>query len=522
METLTEILADAGYAVTGAGSCQAALAAAQAGFDVALVDLHLPDGDGTALAAQLKERWPDGEVVLLTGHASVESAAAAVRAGACAYLLKPCTTHDLLLAVEQAMRQVRLHREKRELARRAQVAEKLAAVGTLTAGLSHEIRNPLNAAALQLAVLERRLRKLPAGEQPALLDPLALVRDEIRRLDHVLEDFLQFARPREFRPRPVDVAEVARRVLDLLEGEAARRRIALRRDLPELPAVHGDEERLRQVIMNLALNALQATPDGGAVRVGGRLGATERWRGGAGGGRRGPGRAARPARPRVRALLHHQAGGLRPGAPHRPRHPGPARRHGGGGGRPGGRSQVHGEATAVGPAVEASSPPSSGPSRSGPVGRPRGPPSSAAYSFSRYWILRTLMPRIAAAREVEPLTCSSVRRMASRSISHSVAPGMSGALAAARWGAGRAGRAAGRRCPARAPRASTTARSTTFSSSRTLPGQSWARSALRVPGARPVDLLAVGAARTSPGSGSPAPGCRPCGGAAAAASPPPR
>ncbi|HEX7625228.1 MAG TPA: ATP-binding protein [Anaeromyxobacteraceae bacterium] len=267
VDNLREILEDAGYAVHGYGTCSAALQGAREGFDVALVDLRLPDGDGTALAPQLKEAAPDGEVVLLTGFATLESAVAAVRAGACAYLVKPCATQELLVTVEQAMRQVRLHGEKRELSRRAQMAEKLAAVGTMTAGLSHEIRNPLNAAALQLTVLERRVQKLDKEAQPPLLEPLHLVRDEIRRLDHILEDFLQFARPREFRPRAIAVATVLTKVLDLLEGEAERRHIALERDFADVPPVAGDEERLRQVVMNLALNALDAVERGGTVRV---------------------------------------------------------------------------------------------------------------------------------------------------------------------------------------------------------------------------------------------------------------
>ncbi len=266
-ENLTEILTDAGYAVRSTGTCAGALAAAREGIDVALVDLKLPDGDGAVLAPQLKEENPDGEVVLLTGFATLESAVAAVRAGACAYLVKPCATQELLVAVEQALRQVRLHGEKRELSRRAQMAEKLAAVGTLTAGLSHEIRNPLNAAALQLTVLERRVQRLPRGEQPSLLEPLHLVRDEIRRLDHILEDFLQFARPRLFRPRMVEVVPVLTKVLDFLRGEAERRGIRIERHFDGSPAIAGDEERLRQVVMNLALNALEATPDGGWLRA---------------------------------------------------------------------------------------------------------------------------------------------------------------------------------------------------------------------------------------------------------------
>ncbi|MGC3998728.1 MAG: ATP-binding protein [Anaeromyxobacter sp.] len=253
--------------MAGAATCARALDAAEDGFDVALVDLKLPDGDGTALAPRLKELSPDGQVVLLTGFATLESAMAAVRAGACAYLVKPCATHELLLTVEQALRQVRLHEEKRELARRAQTAEKLAAVGTMTAGLSHEIRNPLNAAALQLNVLERRVAKLAPGDRPPLLEPLTLVKDEIRRLDHILEDFLSFARPRDFDARPVAVVPVITKVLDLLDVEAERRAIRLERALEPVPDVAGDEERLRQVLVNLGLNALEAVHDGGLVRV---------------------------------------------------------------------------------------------------------------------------------------------------------------------------------------------------------------------------------------------------------------
>jgi signal transduction histidine kinase len=192
---------------------------------------------------------------------------------------------------------VRLHGEKRELSRRAQVAEKLAAVGTMTAGLSHEIRNPLNAAALQLSVLERRIQKLGKDAQPALLEPLTLVRDEIRRLDHILEDFLQFARPREFVPKPIEVAPVVNRVLDLLGGEAERRGIRLGRDLAPVPPILGDEERLRQVLVNFGLNALEAVGEGGLVRVSTR---------------EEPGDAAHPDAPRAVAIVYDDDG---PGVP---------------------------------------------------------------------------------------------------------------------------------------------------------------------------------------------------------------
>ncbi|MBI3184033.1 MAG: response regulator [Myxococcales bacterium] len=266
-ENLEDILNEAGYEVRRAETCQAAEERAREGLEVALVDLKLPDGDGTALAGRLKAIRPECEVILLTGFATVESAAAAVRSGAWAYLVKPAATSEVLLTVEQALRQVRLQYEKRELARRAQVAEKLAAVGTLTAGLSHEIRNPLNAAALQLQVLERRLQKLSPELRPSLIEPLHLVRDEIQRLDHVLQDFLQFARPAQFQPVAVDLKDVLEKVVALLGGDAERRGIKMELQCAPLPPVAGDEGRLRQVFMNLCLNALESTPSGGAVRI---------------------------------------------------------------------------------------------------------------------------------------------------------------------------------------------------------------------------------------------------------------
>ncbi|HZA50359.1 MAG TPA: ATP-binding protein, partial [Myxococcaceae bacterium] len=134
-------------------------------------------------------------------------------------------------------------------------------------GLSHEIRNPLNAAALQLSVLQRRLERLPEHLRGPCLEPLGLVRDEIRRLDHILEDFLQFARPRELTGQPVQLVPLATRVLDLLQTDADRRSIQLERRLVPVPPIAGDEGRLRQVIMNLALNAMEGINGPGRVRI---------------------------------------------------------------------------------------------------------------------------------------------------------------------------------------------------------------------------------------------------------------
>jgi len=266
-DNLREILDDAGYGVKVAGSCAAAMEAARGGFDVALVDVGLPDGDGVAFAARLRQLHPDVQVIMLTGHATIESAVGAVRAGAWAYLVKPCSTPDLLVAVEQAVRQVQNLEERQVLMARARTAEKLAAIGTLTAGISHEIKNPLNAAALQLTLLKRRVRRLAPEVQTALEGPLELVHDEIVRLNSILESFLEFARPRHLVKTTVDVAAMLTQVADFLAPQAERANVRLVRGWNGAAAVIGEEGRLRQAVINLVLNGIQATPPGGFVRI---------------------------------------------------------------------------------------------------------------------------------------------------------------------------------------------------------------------------------------------------------------
>jgi signal transduction histidine kinase len=264
-------LTAAGFRVRTARTAAEGMEEARTGFDVALVAMRLRDGEGAALGPRLREHSVDAEVILMAPDASVEAALAAMRKGACSFVVRPTPSPELLVTVEQALRQSRLHAEKRDLARRAQMAEKLATVGTMTAGLSHEIRNPLNAASLQLQVLERRIQKLGKEDQPALLEPLSLVRDEIKRLNHVLEDFLQLARSRDLVPVELDVRAVVEKVLDFLGGELERRQLTLERELPEgLPSIAGEEPKLRQVLVNLLLNAFEATPAGGKVRVSAR------------------------------------------------------------------------------------------------------------------------------------------------------------------------------------------------------------------------------------------------------------
>jgi two-component system sensor histidine kinase PilS (NtrC family) len=141
-------------------------------------------------------------------------------------------------------------------------SERLAAVGELSASIAHEIRNPLAAISGSVQMLRSMLRDL--GEEPARL--MGIVLREIERLDRLITDFLAFARPRPLQPELVSLARVVDETLDAFEA-ALPAGIGLERDLDRALCVQADPAQLRQALWNLVINASQAMPQGGRLRV---------------------------------------------------------------------------------------------------------------------------------------------------------------------------------------------------------------------------------------------------------------
>jgi signal transduction histidine kinase len=150
------------------------------------------------------------------------------------------------------------------LATQLDVATRLAAISRLTGGVAHEIKNPLNAIALHLDLL-KEMSGAPAEEQHKMLNILS---KEVLRLDRVVKTFLDFSRPVEVHFEDVDLGAVTREVSTLMTPQARLARVTLETETPAGAALmRADADMIKQVVLNLVTNAMEAMRDGGRLRI---------------------------------------------------------------------------------------------------------------------------------------------------------------------------------------------------------------------------------------------------------------
>jgi len=165
-------------------------------------------------------------------------------------------------------------------------SRKLVALGRLTAGIAHEVKNPLNAMMIHLELLRTKIRNaarepvaVAAGAGAGLvaepprgaakvdaLQHVEIIESEIRRLDEVVQGFLKFTRPEDLRLQPVDLKGVFDEIMPVVRPEAEANNVRVSVECPSHVLVNGDAGMLRQAFLNLAINACQAMPTGGSLR----------------------------------------------------------------------------------------------------------------------------------------------------------------------------------------------------------------------------------------------------------------
>jgi PAS domain S-box-containing protein len=146
-----------------------------------------------------------------------------------------------------------------------QVSERLAAVGRITAGVAHEVKNPLNSMRLWLENLKE---SLPPETDGMAQQAVHVLDTEIDRLDAVVKRFLDFSRPMDVRLEPTQLADVLHEVLEIAQPQLQRSNVQVAQLIPiGVPEAFVDRALLKQAVLNLVLNATEAMPDGGQLQL---------------------------------------------------------------------------------------------------------------------------------------------------------------------------------------------------------------------------------------------------------------
>lgn len=152
---------------------------------------------------------------------------------------------------------------RKQIENELDLSSRMAAISRLTGGVAHEIKNPLNAIALHLEVLRARLeRELPEPEPE-----IEVISREVRRLDRVVKTFLDFTRPVQLKLQDLDLSELAREVSGLVGPECERSRISVSCQEEAPCAIRADRDLLKQALLNVVVNAVEAMPDGGKLKI---------------------------------------------------------------------------------------------------------------------------------------------------------------------------------------------------------------------------------------------------------------
>lgn len=155
-----------------------------------------------------------------------------------------------------------------QLEKELEVSRRLAAVGRLTAGVGHEVKNPINAMVVHLELLKSKLAAMDHAAARGAQRHVDILVGEMQRLDRVVETLADFSRPMELHLAERAMQEVVEAVVELTEAEMDANGVRVLMEAPREPLmVRADTELLRQALLNLLLNGMQAMPEGGILRI---------------------------------------------------------------------------------------------------------------------------------------------------------------------------------------------------------------------------------------------------------------
>ena len=266
-DSMATVLQPRRYEVVTSNSIEQALtAAAEFEAQVALLDIRLKTDNGLHLIEKLRQRRPNMQCLMVTAYADIETAISAVQQGVYDYLRKPVNPPDLFAALDRCFEHLQLQEQAVALERRLQQAERLEAVGRLAGGVAHDFNNMLMAVMGNVELSMRAARAM-AGDPNPIEEYLRDIEHVTRRSAALTRQLLAFASQRAVQHASVDLSQVLRdmeRMLRRLVHENIDFEIVA---APDDGTVRADPVQIEQVILNLVVNAQDAMPKGGKLRV---------------------------------------------------------------------------------------------------------------------------------------------------------------------------------------------------------------------------------------------------------------
>ncbi|MFO7599504.1 MAG: response regulator [Candidatus Desulfacyla sp.] len=246
--------------------------------DVVILDVKMPGMGGIETLHQIKKKYPGVEVIMLTGHATTQDGVDGIKTGAFDYLTKPIELEHLLGKIHQAHEKILREDEKaKEAEFRAKMeqqmiaTERLASLGTLAAGVAHEVNNPLaiikESAGWMKSILQKEeMSQIPRKEDfQKALEKIEMGVERARRITHEL---LGSVKQTESVLAEIHLEELIGEAVSLIKNEAACKNVQVHNRVDSTNSViWSDPYKLRQVLLNLLTNAVHATGSGGSVTV---------------------------------------------------------------------------------------------------------------------------------------------------------------------------------------------------------------------------------------------------------------
>ena len=237
-------------------------------WEIVLSDYSMPSFSGLEALSIVRRKGIDVPFIIVSGTVGEEAAVGAMRAGAHDYVLKQSLVR-LCPAIDRELREAELRASQKKMQEQLLISDRMASVGTLAAGVAHEINNPLAAIVANLELMSRDLTSVAdrldlKDRLHEVFDELSDARESADRLRHIVRDLKIFSRATDEEHRgAVDVQRVLESSLRMAWNEI-RHRARLVKEYSDVPAVEANEARLGQVFLNLIVNAAQAIREGDA------------------------------------------------------------------------------------------------------------------------------------------------------------------------------------------------------------------------------------------------------------------